>query len=245
MHSPALSVTISSLLLSLLRHINYFHSMFSEKALKYFKNIQPPPLPEDVEVMNPYADTYKMGLVEIFYSKFYHDIIPRTYIFGINPGRYGGGLTGVSFTDPVALRTYCGIENDLGSKRELSSEFIYRMIEEYGGTDLFFSRCFLTALFPLALINYGKNYNFYDDKNTLKSIIPYLSESVQAQSKFGSVKSKVISLGLKNAGILKLINNELQIFDSIEVLEHPRFIMQYRRKYLKDYIKKYVEALRE
>jgi hypothetical protein len=219
--------------------------MFSEKALKYFRRVKTPPLPNGIEVMNPYADRYKMNLVEEFYDKFYNDSNPRIYIFGINPGRYGGGLTGVSFTDPVALRTYCGIKNDLGSKRELSSEFIYRMIEEYGGTDIFFSRCFLTALFPLALLNDGKNYNFYDDKSTLMKIMPYLSESVSTQSTFGSVKNKVISLGLKNAGILKLLNDELKIFNRIEVLEHPRFIMQYRRKQMNEYLKKYVESLKD
>jgi hypothetical protein len=217
--------------------------MFSDKAIDYFSNIKPPPLPGCVELMNPYSNQTIMELVKRFYRKFYEDQTPRIFIFGINPGRYGGGLTGISFTDPVTLRNNCGIENHLGSKRELSSEFVYRMIEESGGTEIFFSRCYLTALFPFALIKGGKNYNFYDDKNTFKKILPYLKESLKIQTAFGARKDKAVSLGLKNAGILNLVNQELEIFEKIEVLEHPRFIMQYKRKHIGHYLKKYIDLL--
>jgi hypothetical protein len=218
--------------------------MFSDNAINYFSSLRPPPLPGDVEVMNPYVDPDKAHIVKKFYQKFYNDNNSRLFIFGINPGRFGGGLTGISFTDPVALKNYCGIENNLGSKRELSSEFIYMMIEEYGGTEKFFGNCYLSALFPFALLKGGNNYNFYDDNKTFQNLYPYLKESVKEQGMFGSRKDKVISLGMKNAKILEKINNELKLFHSIEVLEHPRFIMQYRRKYLKEYIFKYVEKLK-
>jgi hypothetical protein len=146
--------------------------MFSEKAIKYFGNLEPPPLPKGIDVMNPYSEEEKLDLVKKFYKKFYSDTQPRLYIFGINPGRFGGGLTGISFTDPVALRSFCGIENNLGNKRELSSEFIYLMIDELGGPQYFFSRCYLSALFPFALIKDSNNYNFYDDKkHSIKFIL--------------------------------------------------------------------------
>jgi hypothetical protein len=218
--------------------------MFSQKAIEYFSRLTPPDIPGEPDVMNPYADPVAMNLVRKFYLKYYNDDNPRIFIFGINPGRFGGGLTGISFTDPIALRTYCKIENDLGSKRELSSEFIYRMIEAYGGTELFFGKCYLTALFPFALINKGKNYNFYDDKELMKSLLPYMSDSVKRQNSFGARRDKVVSLGLKNAGILRLLNDELKIFASIEILEHPRFIMQYKRKSIDNYISKYLNTLR-
>jgi hypothetical protein len=220
-----------------------FILMFSKKAIKYFRNIEPPAiLPAGVEILNPYKD--RMYLVEEFYNHFFNDDKPRVFIFGINPGRFGGGLTGISFTDPVALRNFCGIENDLGNKRELSSEFIYMMIERFGGTEEFFRSCYLTALFPFALLKNKKNYNFYDDKETFKRLLPSLKESVEKQSSFGAGKDKVISLGLKNAGILSLINDELKLFKRIEVLEHPRFIMQYKRKSVDDFIRKYIKAIK-
>ncbi len=39
-------------------------------------------------------------------------IIHRYLILGINPGRFGGGITGIPFTDPIRLQNICGIEND-------------------------------------------------------------------------------------------------------------------------------------
>lgn len=217
--------------------------MFSEKAIDYFSKIRIPSLPSKIGMMNPYSDESRFELVKDFFSKYYDDNNPRLYIFGINPGRFGGGLTGIAFTDPVALRTHCGIENNLGDRKELSSEFVYMMINRYGSVKKFFSRCFLTALFPIALLKKGKNYNFYDDKNTFDLLLPYLKKSVGRQIKFGARRDKVISLGKKNAVILNQINDELKLFDKIEILEHPRYIMQYRRKFVDDYIKKYLEVL--
>ncbi len=218
--------------------------MFSEHAINYFSKLRIPELPPEIELMNPYRDGKRFQLVKEFFSKYYNDNDPRLFIFGINPGRFGGGLTGISFTDPVALRTHCGIENDLGERKELSSEFVYLMISRYGSPGKFFSRCFLTALFPVALLKDGKNYNFYDDKNTFELLFPYLKKSVKEQVKFGARRDKVISFGKKNAGILKQINDELHLFDKIEILEHPRYIMQYRRKFVDKYIEKYLKLLK-
>lgn len=217
---------------------------FSAKALDYFARLRIPELPSGIELMNPYSDKLKFGLVKQFFQKYYGDPNPRLFIFGINPGRFGGGLTGISFTDPVALRTRCGIENDLGNKKELSSQFIYQLISRYGTPEKFFAGYFLTALFPAALLKDGKNYNFYDDRETFELLLPFLKRSVKAQTEFGARRDKVVSLGKRNAVILKKINDELMLFDKIEILDHPRFIMQYRRKQVNDYIDKYLEALR-
>jgi hypothetical protein len=219
--------------------------MFAEKAIGYFHHVKPPEtLPNGIDLMNPYKDSEVISIINTFYTRFYNDEKRRLFIFGINPGRFGGGLTGISFTDPVSLRSFCGLENNMGNKRELSSEFIYKMIEQYGGVSEFFSRCYLTAIFPFALLKEDKNYNFYDDKITLDSLMPFMKKSVLTQSGFGARNDRVISLGLKNAVILKAINDELKLFKKIEILEHPRFIMQYKRKSLADYIDKYISVLK-
>ena len=70
-----------------------------------------------------------------------------TYL-GINPGRFGGGLTGISFTDPVALKKYCGIDNQLRNKEELSSKFVYEVINHFGGVNKFFSKVFSFCSLP-------------------------------------------------------------------------------------------------
>ena len=106
-------------------------------------------LPRGIEVMNPYRDPRVRGYVERFFRTFYADTAPRTFVFGINPGRFGGGRTGIMFTDPVALEDCCGIPNDLDKRREISSEFIYDFIGDCGGVQGFYSRFFLTAVSPL------------------------------------------------------------------------------------------------
>ncbi len=218
---------------------------FASKAIDYFLSLDKPQrIPGNIEFLNPYENPGVKRIVKDFFTKFYSDKNKRIFIFGINPGRFGGGLTGISFTDPVALRIYCGIGNNLGNRKELSSEFVYRVIENSGGTEKFFSRYFLTALFPLAIIKDGKNHNYYDSTELYKAMKPYLLESVEKQITFGAEKSFAVSLGKKNAKYLEEINSELKYFDEIKVLEHPRFIMQYRRKKLDFYINKYLEILK-
>lgn len=97
-------------------------------------------LPAGVNVMNPYQNDVAFNLCEKFYKKYYNDTSQRTIILGINPGRFGAGLTGIPFTDPVKLEHECGIKNDLPKKRELSADFIYQMIHAYGGIQKFYNR---------------------------------------------------------------------------------------------------------
>ena len=139
-------------------------SYFSSKAIDYFSNLKSPvKLPPQIEVLNPYENDAVKNTVNAFYQKFYNDDRKRIYILGINPGRFGGGLTGISFTDPVALRKHCGIDNQLGTKEELSSKYVYEVINRFGGVKKFFADFYLSAIYPLALIKDGKNYNYYDD----------------------------------------------------------------------------------
>ena len=98
--------------------------------LKFYKELSPDfNLPAEVAIMNPFEDHVAWQLTETFYNKFYTDTHPRKFIFGINPGRFGGGVTGIPFTDPIRLANECGIANDLSKKAELSSQFVYAVIE--------------------------------------------------------------------------------------------------------------------
>ncbi len=217
---------------------------FATQAVRYFTKLKPPfKLPSEIGIINPYEnDEVKLAIKE-FYSKFYDDNRKRIYILGINPGRFGGGLTGISFTDPVALRKHCEIENPMGNREELSSKFVYQVVERFGGVNKFFSHFFLSAIYPLALIKDGKNYNYYDDKKLFSFLKPQLITSLKEQIKFGADRKVVICLGKKNADYLKMLNDELKLFERIETLDHPRFIMQYREKKIEDYIEKYLAVL--
>lgn len=214
---------------------------FSDKAIKFFKNINSnKSFSDGVEIINPYKSAEVKSVIIRFYTKFFNDNKDRVFVLGINPGRFGGGLTGIAFTDPVALKVSCGIENQLGNRRELSSKFIYEMISAYGGAELFYSDIFLSALYPLALVKNGRNFNFYDDKRTFELLKQEMINSIKKQIQFGAKRNKVIILGKKNAEYFKHINDQLKLFETISVLDHPRYIMQYRLKKINKYIDDYL-----
>ncbi|RME10416.1 MAG: DUF4918 family protein, partial [Bacteroidetes bacterium] len=61
----------------------------------------------------------------------------------------------------------------------------------------------------------------------------------------GMDNSRCICLGEgKNFKFLKKLNEEQGFFEEVVPLSHPRFIMQYRRKKLDDYLKAYLDVLR-
>ncbi len=220
--------------------------MFADKVNQFYKTLEvPPELPNNVSVMNPYEMDTTFSLTKKFFEKFYSDKNRRIFIVGINPGRFGGGLTGVGFTDPVNLEDKCGIKNDLDKKHELSSRFVYELIDEFGGADKFYSKFFISAIYPLALIKDGKNYNYYDSKKVYNALKPQIVETFKKQIDFGANDKYVVSFGKKNAEFLKEINKEIGFFKEIIIFDHPRFIMQYRLKKLSNYLNEYTKILRK
>jgi len=217
---------------------------FSNKAIKYFLSLsRPPNFQANIGIINPYECKDVRFSVEKFYKKFYNDENERLFIIGINPGRFGGGLTGIAFTDPVALKEHCGIENNLGNRKELSSKFIYRVAEIFGGVNKFFSRVFLTALYPFAIIKDGKNYNYYEDKSLTDKLNAAIIKTIESQIEFGAKRGFAILLGKRNAEYFYPINEKHKFFKQIFVLEHPRYIMQYKLKQIDRYIKKYIDNI--
>jgi len=185
-----------------------------------------------------------MECVKTFYTKYFSDQRKRIFLFGINPGRFGSGLTGISFTDPVALREKCGIENQLGNKKELSSEFIYRVIDAYGGAEKFYKDFFITAVCPLGFMKGDKNFNYYDDMKLMLAVTPFIQETFSQQIELGARKEALICIGSgQNRKFIELLNQQVGYFDKIISLEHPRFIMQYKRKKLDSYIDQYLSVL--
>lgn len=217
---------------------------FSTKAIKYFINLKTPDISiKGPGLINPYKNPEVKDVVKKFYDKFYNDNKDRLFVIGINPGRFGGGLSGISFTDPVALRELCFIENNLGNRKELSSKFIYTVIARFGGADKFFSRVFLTALYPFAIVRDGKNYNYYDEKRLAENLRDDIVQNISSQIDFGARNDFAVLLGKKNAEYFSVINNKYKFFKKIVVLEHPRYIMQYKLKNIDHFIAKYLDAL--
>jgi hypothetical protein len=216
---------------------------FGKRAYKFYTTLKRPAVPKGVGVMNPYANRTARGYVRAFLDAFFPDNRKRVLVFGINPGRFGAGITGVTFTDPVALADFCGIPNDLGRKRELSSVFIYEFIKAFGGPAEVYSRFFLTAVSPLGFVRDGVNLNYYDIPELKRRVTPFVVSTVERQIAMGGRTDHAIILGRgQNAKYLMELNEVHGWFGAIHPLEHPRWILQYRRPTAAKFVADYVRA---
>ena len=220
--------------------------MLSDSLIHFYQSLQPPKnLPKDIEILFPQKDPQVIELIKKFFGKYFNDIKPRHLMMGINPGRYGAGITGVNFTAPRQLKENCRIDHHLGLASELSAEFIYEMIGEYGGVKKFYTNWFIGSVCPLGFIKNGKNINYYDDKKLMKAVTPFIIDCINKQVAIGFSTDKCLCIGgEKNFRFLSGLNNEYKWFKEIIPLPHPRFILQYRRKQKDQYIHQYLSALR-
>lgn len=220
-------------------------STFADRAFRFYRQLRAPRVPRGVGVMNPYLDPDVQQYVRGFLDGYFSDYRERTLVLGINPGRFGAGVTGITFTDPVAMADFLGIPNHLARRRELSSVFIYDMIHRFGGPEAFYGRFFLTAVSPLGYTRKGLNLNYYDEPALVKAVTPFIVESLEKQIALGCRRDVAYVLGFgANRKFVEKINAEHGLFGRIVALEHPRWILQYRRKKVDFYIDKYVSALR-
>jgi Domain of unknown function (DUF4918) len=219
---------------------------FSNAVLEFLGQLKLPfPPPPGVKVMNPYREKEAWSLCERFYKKYYSDTTPRSLVLGINPGRFGGGVTGIPFTDPVKLEEDCGIKNSMPKKAELSSDFIYSMIAQFGGPASFYKNFLISAVSPLGFTRDNRNLNYYDDRVLKEKLNPFAIDCLKKQMRFGVRRDYCFCLGEgENFRYLKRLNAEHSFFAHIIPLPHPRFIMQYRRKRKEEFISLYIEQLK-
>ena len=222
---------------------------FSEKVVAFNKKLKfSGKLPEGFEVMNPFFDNPEtIAVMSKFYQKFYNDYHQRKFIIGINPSRRGAGVTGVPFTDTKRLETVCGIEMKTAHTHEISSVFLYDVIENFGGVEAFYKKFYINSPFPLAIIRKtlkgNLNANYYDDKDLFEAVKPFMIQSLKDHIDLGLDTSEVFILGKKNATFIDKINSQEKFFEKMTVLEHPRYIQQYKIKEKQLYIDKYLIAL--
>ena len=207
-------------------------------------------LPEGFAVLNPYLDNPEtLQVMTAFYDKYYNDEVPRKFIIGINPSRHGAGVTGVPFTDTKHLENDCGIPMLSARTHEVSSVFVYDMIAQYGGVAAFYKDYYINSPFPLAIVRKNAqgnwlNANYYDDPELFALTREYMIETLKKHIALGLDTHKVYVLGKKNATFLDKLNKEASLFKKMVVLEHPRYIEQYKSKEKQLYIDKFITLLK-
>ncbi|HPL97008.1 MAG TPA: SMUG2 DNA glycosylase family protein [Smithellaceae bacterium] len=206
-------------------------------------------LPAGFALINPFADNSEAtAAMEKFYRKYYNDTHKRKFIIGINPSRHGAGVTGVPFTDTKRLASVLGIIMQQAPTHEVSSVFIYDVIDAFGGAEVFYKKFYINSPFPLAIVRKGKNNrwlnaNYYDDKLLLESVTDFMIDSLRKNIALGLYTDEVFVLGKKNAAFLNRLNLEHNFFGRLIVLEHPRYIQQYKAAHRKSYIDEYLTSL--
>jgi len=218
----------------------------AEHLFEFYSSLKPKQqLPNNIQWLYPQQGEEVMKVVKFFLQKYFNDTRKRKLILGINPGRFGAGITGVNFTAARQLTDECGIEHPFKDGSELSAEFIYAMINAYGGPEKFYSNFFIGSVCPLGFVKDGKNINYYDDKELQEAVTPFIIESIEKQLRFPVDRSICLCIGgEKNFKYLSGLNEKHNWFIKIIPLPHPRFIMQYRRKQIDSFIQIYLDAFK-
>ncbi|PUZ20150.1 DUF4918 domain-containing protein [Chitinophaga costaii] len=226
---------------------------FGEKVIDFNTHLHfDGKLPNGIRMMNPFEEGQEArSIMEQFYRIFYNSPGKRRMLIGINPGRFGSGVTGIPFTDTKRLTEKTGISFHGGLQtHEPSAVFIHHMMDAYGGLKKFCQHFYFTSMCPLGFVmDKGKgkevNYNYYDTKALTDLVYDFMIAKLKEQLAWGIDRSVGYCLGTgKNAAFITKVNDKYKFFNKLVPLEHPRFIMQYRSRYQQAYIDKYLAALR-
>lgn len=225
---------------------------FADKIIKFNESLEfTNKLPQGIRIMNPFKENETvLPVSSAFYKKYYSDNHSRYLILGINPGRFGAGLTGIPFTDPKRLIANCHIEYTGELAHEPSSAFVYDVIRSFGGEHPFYSKFYINSVCPLGFTSIGDkgkevNYNYYDSKELKTAVYDFIVTKIKEQLGFGIRTDVCFCFGTgHNKKFILQLNNEFGLFKKIIALEHPRYIMQYKAKKKQEYIDKYLEAFR-
>ena len=218
---------------------------FAAQVIAFHRQLKPDwQIPDDVQLIYPFEEQATWHVFESFYNEYFSDTNKRHFLFGINPGRFGAGITGIPFTDPKILDEQLSIENPFKKRNELSSIFVYEMINALGGADAFYNLFYITSICPLGFIANGKNLNYYDRPDLQNAVLKQIISNINQQKSFGAHPEVAFSMGQgKNYKFLLKLNEEHSFFRKIIPLPHPRWVMQYRLKRKQEYIDEYVRKL--
>ena len=140
------------------------------------------------------------------------------------------------------------LESKMSELTKEKSNFLYDVMEQYGGCEKFYKDFFMSFVCPLGLVNVNSkgnevNANYYESKKLENVLYDFIVDSLKKQIAMGIDTSicYCIESG-ENFKFLTKINEQNKFFDKIVALEHPRFIMQYNSKDRDKYLKKYINS---
>lgn len=215
---------------------------FCKEVIEFYQKFENGVLPEGVVIHNPISTMERRIAIDAFYEKYFDDEKSRVHVIGINPSKINNTSTGVNYTDGFALLNYCGINNDFSKSRELTADFFYKVVMAAGGSEIFYKEVFPWALMPLSITKDGSYINYYDCsvQEALKDIV---EENMRWVSKLPS-RGRLVVLGKgENLKSFKNLSGTPFGYNTVLSLPHPRWIMQYNRDKVDQYIDIYLESI--
>ena len=111
-------------------------------------------------------------------------------------------------------------------------------------TKTFYGQYHFTALSPLGFVREGKNLNYYDDKELIRALEPFILHCIRRQLATMPTYPVCYCLGEgENYKYFSRVNDRHGFFREIIPLPHPRWVMQYRRKRIGEFVTLYKEKL--
>jgi hypothetical protein len=225
---------------------------FGEKVLHFIKHLAytGAELPKNKVIYNPFKDlTQPLHIAKQFYEKYFNDSHARCALFGINPFKWGAGLTGIPFTDYKRLQSECQIAYDGKGSHENSSLFIYEMINAFGGVENFYRQFYFCWLCPVGFLDPSdpddKGVSYYVSKELKAIATPLIIENIRRQISIGVRSDLCFVIGSgENDKAFRHLNDRYHFFEKIVTLEHPGFIVRYHNKDRRAYVHRYVDALK-
>ena len=176
-----------------------------------------------------------------YYERYVSEKPNKIVLCGLNPGRFGAGLTGVPFIDFKSLSEM--IPEVDRQETENSAQFFFEVIKKIG-VEKFYENCYVTNVskFGYSRKSSSKNVNYPE--------LPEIAQNWLFQKfidEMNLIKPKLIIPLSKNVeGTLKMLSQNQQLnFKIGDRLNHPSWIMIYRQKDENKWIKKYVDRISE
>ncbi|WP_410050720.1 uracil-DNA glycosylase family protein [Actinomyces sp. MRS3W] len=211
-------------------------------------------LPNGFKAVNPYAKDRSAGaaaaLITDFYETFYADCLPRHLILGSSPARRGSAITGVPFAGPEVLSR---LNHELAQGYRVapaSARFLDSVIHSYGGYSAFYQNFLMGFACPIGIISVlegsrERNANYYDTQPLRRAVDNLLVESFRRQAECGADRSVCYVIGSgSNYKILAELNRDLQCFEELVPLPHPRYVTQYAPSRTAEFADLYLRELR-
>jgi hypothetical protein len=97
----------------------------------------------------------------------------------------------------------------------------------------------------LGFVKNGLNLNYYDDKELIKDFEPFMLSCIRTQLETMPTYETCFCLGEgTNYKYFSKVNTKHGFFKEIIPLPHPRWIMQYRRPRVEEFVNLYLERFR-